>query len=135
MASTQKRTFKVIQGGLSGASPEPAAPPPSSPGAAEEQRLQRAILQLVIQSTGLTVEQTLDEISDNYFSDEVSVIDRGQYLQHSLTEIGLRFTQANEEMDLERAGYLILTWPDRLANTYPELAPLHPLAHPYITIG
>ena len=134
--SNPKRTFRVIKGGL--AEQEPSSKDttlPQSSDSTEERRLERAILKLVIQSTGLTVEQTLVEIAAKFHDDEMAAVDRCLFLIDSLREIGFRYLTAREEMELVRPGYLILAWPNRLAVTYPELAPLHPLAHPYMTVG
>jgi len=107
----------------------------NSPCALESNRLRQAILGLSVDEVGLTVEETLQEISDKLDSTTDEDFVRAYFIKNRLEYLGLRFCLARPEMDLVRQGYLMLAWPGRLARKHPELAGLHPIAHQDIEIG
>ena len=93
------------------------------------------ILNLVVEGIGMSVEQILQEISDKIDSTEDADFARAIFIKDRLEEIGLRFCLARPEMNLVREGYLLVAWPSRLLREYPELGPLHPLAHQSLALG
>lgn len=105
------------------------------PGQVEEDRLRAAILALPVPDTGLTVEQALDEICSVLHDEVLDKIERGAFLCNALEVLGVRFQMANPDLGLAREGFLNLVWPDRLLSEHPELAGLHPTAHPYMLLG
>lgn len=107
----------------------------NSPCALESNRLRQAILGLRVDEVGLTVEETLQEISDKLDSTTDEDFVRACFIKNRLEYLGLRFCLARPEMDVVRQGYLMLTWPDRLVRKHPELAGLYPLAHQDIEVG
>lgn len=128
--------FKVIEGGLS----KPDAPAPTAkagqlPGEVEAERLRRALLLLKVHSAGLTVEQVRDEICAVLETATVAANSRGSYLSDELEKIGIRFQMADPGLGLARDGFLVLVWPQRVLDAYPELAGMHPLAHQYLQFG
>lgn len=134
--------LRVIEGGLSEKVGETASPSlnyfesrGSTPCAQEENRLRFAILNLVVEEIGMSVEQILQEISDKIDSAEDADFARAAFIKDQLEAIGLRFCLARPEMNLIREGYLLLAWPSRLLSEYPELKPLHPLSHQSLALG
>ena len=133
--------FRVIEGGKSAGNAEENLIANyfhslgNSPCALESNRLRRAILGLRVDEVGLTVEETLQEISDKLDSTTDEDFVRAYFIKNRLEYLGLRFCLARPEMDLVRQGYLMLTWPDRLVRKHPELAGLYPLAHQDIEVG
>lgn len=129
--------FQVIEGGLSTAkSAAPATTKGLLPGAAEEERLRQAILRLPVPGTGLTVEAALDEVCARLDDAELSNSERLEFLCWQMQqELGLRFQLVNPALGLARDGFLNLFNPAQLLDAHPELAGLHPKAHPFMHVG
>jgi hypothetical protein len=129
--------FRVIEGGLSKAeTTEPVVTAGQLPGEVEAERLRQAIVRLQVPGTGLTVTQALDEVDAKLHSTQMEHIERSSRLLDSMEQhLGLRYQLANPDLELAREGFLNLTWPDRLLAAHPELAGLHPKAHPYLALG
>lgn len=130
--------FRVIQGGRYAAptaASEPAALTRGSVAEAGADRLRAVVLKLPVPESGLSVEQALDEVCRLLHDEELYGIERGAYLCSALEKMGLRFQLANPELGLVREGFLALVWPKRLLAEHPELAALHPVAHPFLMLG
>ncbi|MFG6415492.1 hypothetical protein ACG02S_16470 [Roseateles sp. DC23W] len=128
--------FKVIEGGLATAEAPRPSPAGMRPGAIEEERLRQAILRLPVPDTGITVEAALDEVCARLDNAELSSSERLEFLCWQMQqELGLRFQLVNPALGLARDGFLSLFNPAALLHAHPELAGLHPKAHPFLHVG
>lgn len=132
-------TLRVIQGGQAARPANPVGYTMSSgklPGEVEEDRLRQAILKLHVPDTGLSVDQALDEICSRLDNAELDSSERLEHLCWQMQqELGLRFQLANPALGLSRDGFLSLFNPAQLLHAHPELAGLHPKAHPFMAVG
>lgn len=124
--------FRVIEGG---ASRETPTVPRGSKAEMQQERLRQAILRLPVPEVGLSVEETLQELSDKLDSEQDADFARLVILRHRVEDLGLRFHLALPHMNLVREGYFALAWPERLVRRHPELAGLDPEAHSLMSVG
>ena len=136
----QGRPFQVIQGsGHSASARLPVAAInakvhgyATAHANAEAERLRQAILRLTLPGTNLTVSNAVAELAGKAkgrWREDVEV--RRASLIGFLEGIGLQYLpeDASGEPPQWALGH-----PARLVSEHPELLPLHPLAHPFMTV-
>lgn len=138
----------VQEAPASATKPEPAKRPRSKksaaaaqvetqaqPTAAQQERLRQAILALVLEDCGLTVEQALQECSERAHEVSTATFARVSFLNNQIANLGLHLHSVNPDLELSREFFLHLWNPKALLAKHPELAHLDPEAHTGLTLG
>jgi hypothetical protein len=103
--------------------------------AAKADRLRHAILRLVVEEIGQTVDETLREMCEKLDDEGADQYARCVLLRRHLELRGLQFMAAIDYMNLDSKGYLMLVDAKRLLARYPGLAAWRPEEHDLLTIG
>jgi hypothetical protein len=138
--TTRRPQLRLVHGGVFGGSLEVepmwrAAPELQTSKTAQEDRLRHAILRIVVEEFGQTVDEVLREINEKLDSEDFGDYSRAGLLSQNLQRSGLRYMIAPPHLDLESNGYLQLYDAKRLLAHYPDLSTFRPEDHDFLTIG
>nr|WP_145545245.1 hypothetical protein [Variovorax boronicumulans] len=127
-------TLKLIEGGAAGTRIEPrgAAGTSHLPGQVEAERLRVAVMSLNVPGTNLSVAQALEAILA-FETDPLANPEDHSLLCAALEDLGIRYTPEHE-VTQHSPSMFALVFPQRLLKAHPELAGLHPIAHPMLRL-
>lgn len=129
-------TFRVIDGGGAAPSSGQERVPPLSglPGHIEAERLRIAVRALPAPGCRLTVGQAFEKLITLSEDEGGNAARERSRLQSALSELGIYALPAHK-VTHDSLSELHMVRPDFLLKAHPELAGLHPVAHPQLKLA